>query len=167
MGQNIIHKYSVRVPYVPGFGVLDCGLAPWCRKSGTWHPGIWSWYHLWVFLWFNNICFAKYGPNSNFPLFSVPPLHDIKFPQVIVITHAYGPLRRGIRYLCAGSLRVYYLPCLVIGNCYVNALCGSLPWFRRIFLRERIQILHCHSVWQQIPRVLMGKKLENYACFAL
>lgn len=66
--------------------------------------------------------------------------------KVVVITHAYGN-RCGIRYLCSGTLKVYYLPGLVIGNNYLPSVLGSLFWFRRIFIREQIQIVHCHSTF--------------------
>ncbi|KAL3099964.1 hypothetical protein niasHS_001890 [Heterodera schachtii] len=66
--------------------------------------------------------------------------------KVIVLTHAYGQ-RKGIRYLCGGTLKVYYLPGLVLGNNYLPSVLGSLPWFRRIFIREQIQIVHCHSTF--------------------
>lgn len=66
--------------------------------------------------------------------------------KVIILTHSYGN-RTGIRYLCAGILKVYYLPGLVFGNNYLPSVLGSLPWFRRIFLREKIQIVHCHSTF--------------------
>ena len=45
------------------------------------------------------------------------------------------------------SSQVYYLPGLVFGNNYLPSVLGSLPWFRRIFLREKIQIVHCHSTF--------------------
>ncbi|KAL7072775.1 hypothetical protein ACQ4LE_007975 [Meloidogyne hapla] len=66
--------------------------------------------------------------------------------KVIVLTHAYGN-RNGIRYLFSGKLKVYYLPCLVIGNNYLPSVLGSLPWFRQIFLIEDIQIVHSHSTF--------------------
>uniref|UniRef100_A0A914HAF4 phosphatidylinositol N-acetylglucosaminyltransferase n=1 Tax=Globodera rostochiensis TaxID=31243 RepID=A0A914HAF4_GLORO len=66
--------------------------------------------------------------------------------KVIVLTHAYGP-RKGVRYLCNGTLKVYYLPGLVVGNIYLPSMLGSLVWFRRIFIREQIQIVHCHSTF--------------------
>uniref|UniRef100_A0A914N749 phosphatidylinositol N-acetylglucosaminyltransferase n=1 Tax=Meloidogyne incognita TaxID=6306 RepID=A0A914N749_MELIC len=66
--------------------------------------------------------------------------------KVIVLTHAYGN-RNGIRYLYSGKLKVYYLPCLVIGNNYLPSALGSLPWFRKIFSFENIQIVHSHSTF--------------------
>ncbi|RCN36463.1 PIGA protein [Ancylostoma caninum] len=65
--------------------------------------------------------------------------------KVVVITHAYGD-RRGIRYLSNG-LKVYYLPFLVVYNgCSLATIIGSLPWLRKIFLREKIQLIHGHAV---------------------
>uniref|UniRef100_A0A1I7X3U9 PIGA domain-containing protein n=1 Tax=Heterorhabditis bacteriophora TaxID=37862 RepID=A0A1I7X3U9_HETBA len=65
--------------------------------------------------------------------------------KVVVITHGYGD-RIGIRYLSNG-LKVYYLPFLVVYNgCSLATITGSLPWFRKIFLREKIQLIHGHSV---------------------
>ncbi|KAF7635136.1 hypothetical protein Mgra_00005418 [Meloidogyne graminicola] len=69
--------------------------------------------------------------------------------KVIVITHAYGN-RNGIRYLCSGKLKVYYLPCLVFGNNYLPSALGSLPWFRKIFSYEHIQIVHSHSTFSTL-----------------
>ncbi|KHN84312.1 N-acetylglucosaminyl-phosphatidylinositol biosynthetic protein [Toxocara canis] len=69
--------------------------------------------------------------------------------QVIVITHAYGP-RKGIRYLSNG-LKVYYLPFVVAYNgCSLASIIGSLYWFRKIFLRERIQLVHGHSTFSSM-----------------
>uniref|UniRef100_A0A914CUX8 phosphatidylinositol N-acetylglucosaminyltransferase n=1 Tax=Acrobeloides nanus TaxID=290746 RepID=A0A914CUX8_9BILA len=64
--------------------------------------------------------------------------------KVIVITHAYGR-RKGIRYLSNG-LKVYYLPFLVVYNSTtLSAVVDCLYWFRKIFLHEKIQIVHGHS----------------------
>lgn len=69
--------------------------------------------------------------------------------KVIVITHAYGE-RKGIRYLSNG-LKVYYLPFIVFYNaCSLASIIGSLYWFRKIFLRERIQIVHGHSTFSSM-----------------
>ncbi|KHJ90514.1 PIGA protein [Oesophagostomum dentatum] len=74
--------------------------------------------------------------------------------KVIVITHAYGD-RRGIRYLSNG-LKVYYLPFLVIYNgCSLATIIGSLPWLRKIFLREKIQIIHGHATFSSMAHEAM------------
>ncbi|CAJ0604772.1 unnamed protein product [Cylicocyclus nassatus] len=74
--------------------------------------------------------------------------------KVIVITHAYGD-RRGIRYLSNG-LKVYYLPFLVIYNgCSLATIIGSLPWLRKIFLRERVQIIHGHATFSSMAHEAM------------
>lgn len=79
-----------------------------------------------------------------------------------MITHAYGK-RKGIRYLSNGLkvfsnlnlselfstlvIQVYYLPFVVVYNgCSLATIIGSLPWLRKIFLREQIQLVHGHSV---------------------
>ncbi|VDD90011.1 unnamed protein product [Enterobius vermicularis] len=69
--------------------------------------------------------------------------------KVIVITHAYGE-RKGIRYL-SNNLKVYYLPFIVFYNgCSLASIIGSLYWFRKIFLRERIQLVHGHSTFSSM-----------------
>ena len=43
--------------------------------------------------------------------------------------------------------QVYYLPFLVVYNgTTLPTIIGSLPWLRKIFIRERIQVIHGHSV---------------------
>uniref|UniRef100_A0A0K0D1C5 GlcNAc-PI synthesis protein n=1 Tax=Angiostrongylus cantonensis TaxID=6313 RepID=A0A0K0D1C5_ANGCA len=74
--------------------------------------------------------------------------------KVIVITHAYGE-RRGIRYLSNG-LKVYYLPFLVVYNgCSLATIIGSLPWLRKILLRENIQLIHGHSTFSSMAHEAM------------
>ncbi|KAL6736369.1 hypothetical protein Aduo_006729 [Ancylostoma duodenale] len=74
--------------------------------------------------------------------------------KVIVITHAYGD-RRGIRYLSNG-LKVYYLPFLVVYNgCSLATIIGSLPWLRKIFLREKIQLIHGHATFSSMAHEAM------------
>uniref|UniRef100_A0A0N5APP5 phosphatidylinositol N-acetylglucosaminyltransferase n=1 Tax=Syphacia muris TaxID=451379 RepID=A0A0N5APP5_9BILA len=69
--------------------------------------------------------------------------------KVIVITHAYGS-RKGIRYLSNG-LKVYYLPFIVFYNgCSLASIIGSLYWFRKIYIRERIQLVHGHSTFSSM-----------------
>ncbi|KAK6738559.1 hypothetical protein RB195_020581 [Necator americanus] len=74
--------------------------------------------------------------------------------KVVVITHAYGE-RRGICYLSNG-LKVYYLPFLVVYNgCSLATIIGSLPWLRKIFLRERIQLIHGHATFSSMAHEAM------------
>lgn len=74
--------------------------------------------------------------------------------KVIVITHPYGE-RNGIRYLSNG-LKVYYLPFIVAYNgCTLASITGSLYWFRKIFLRERIQLVHGHSTFSSMAHEAM------------
>ncbi|WKX97444.1 hypothetical protein Q1695_013251 [Nippostrongylus brasiliensis] len=74
--------------------------------------------------------------------------------KVVVITHAYGK-RRGIRYLSNG-LKVYYLPFLVVYNgCSLATIIGSLPWLRKIFLREKIDLIHGHSTFSSMAHEAM------------
>ncbi|CAI5440611.1 unnamed protein product [Caenorhabditis angaria] len=69
--------------------------------------------------------------------------------KVIVITHGYGD-RKGIRYLSNG-LKVYYLPFLIVYNgASLGSIVGSVPWFRKVFQREQIQIVHGHSTFSSL-----------------
>jgi len=65
--------------------------------------------------------------------------------KVIVITRNYGD-RKGIRYLSNG-LKVYYLPIPIIGKS-LTFISGFLlfPILRKIWIRERIDIIHAHQV---------------------
>lgn len=64
-----------------------------------------------------------------------------------MVTHSYGD-RKGIRYLTNG-LKVYYIPQRQLYNqsSYPTVL-GSwnFPLLRKILIRERIEIVHCHQV---------------------
>ncbi|GJP52484.1 hypothetical protein CLOM_g11593 [Closterium sp. NIES-68] len=66
--------------------------------------------------------------------------------KVVVLTHAYGN-RVGVRYLTNG-LKVYYAPRRAV---WLQATppsplpCLSLPLFRSIIVRERIDIVHGHQ----------------------
>ncbi|VDK21020.1 unnamed protein product [Anisakis simplex] len=74
--------------------------------------------------------------------------------KVIIITHAYGQ-RKGVRYLSNG-LKVYYLPFVVAYNgCSLASITGSLYWFRKIFIRERIQLVHGHSTFSSMAHESM------------
>ncbi|CAP22111.2 Protein CBG00513 [Caenorhabditis briggsae] len=64
--------------------------------------------------------------------------------RVVVVTHGYGD-RKGVRYLSNG-LKVYYLPFIVAYNgATLSSIIGSMPWLRKVFLRENVQIIHGHS----------------------
>uniref|UniRef100_A0A915IUH5 PIGA GPI anchor biosynthesis domain-containing protein n=1 Tax=Romanomermis culicivorax TaxID=13658 RepID=A0A915IUH5_ROMCU len=63
--------------------------------------------------------------------------------RIVVVTHAYGD-RRGVRLLTNG-LKVYYLPFLVLYNgCICPTVYSTLPVLRKIFLKERVTIVHGH-----------------------
>lgn len=86
--------------------------------------------------------------------------------HVIVVTHAYGD-RRGVRYLSNG-LKVYYLPFLELYNgCSMATIVASAPWFREIFIRERIQLVHGHSTFSTLgyEAMLHGWTLGLRTCF--
>uniref|UniRef100_A0AC34QZC9 Phosphatidylinositol N-acetylglucosaminyltransferase n=1 Tax=Panagrolaimus sp. JU765 TaxID=591449 RepID=A0AC34QZC9_9BILA len=74
--------------------------------------------------------------------------------KVIVLTHAYGK-RRGIRFFTNG-LKVYYLPFIVIyGGITVTSIPGSIYWFRKIFLQEKVEIVHGHSAFSAMAHEAM------------
>jgi phosphatidylinositol glycan class A protein len=64
--------------------------------------------------------------------------------KVIVITHSYGG-RKGIRYMTNG-LKVYYTPIVpfVDQNSFPTSI-AMFPLFRKILIRERIDIVHGHQ----------------------
>ena len=66
--------------------------------------------------------------------------------KVIVITHAYGKHRKGVRYL-PGPLKVYHCPVAEIpgAKVAVPTFTASLPLLRWILLRESIDIVHGHQ----------------------
>lgn len=69
--------------------------------------------------------------------------------RVVVITHGYGN-RKGIRYLSNG-LKVYYLPFIVAYNgATLGSIVGSMPWLRKVLLRENVQIIHGHSTFSSL-----------------
>ncbi|CAL2031689.1 hypothetical protein CAEBREN_30508 [Caenorhabditis brenneri] len=69
--------------------------------------------------------------------------------RVVVITHGYGD-RKGIRYLSNG-LKVYYLPFIVAYNgATLASIVGSMPWLRKVLLRENVQIIHGHSTFSAL-----------------
>jgi len=81
--------------------------------------------------------------------------------KVIIITHAYGKHRKGVRYLPgpgrrvadddgrphAAALKVYYCPIWDMPGtkATVPTFLGTLPLLRHIFLRENIDIIHGHQ----------------------
>jgi phosphatidylinositol N-acetylglucosaminyltransferase subunit A len=65
--------------------------------------------------------------------------------KVVVITHAYGESRKGVRYL-PGPLKVYYCPFVVMTDQdAMPTFTATLPLVRQILIRERIEILHAHQ----------------------
>ncbi|KAI1693355.1 PIGA (GPI anchor biosynthesis) domain-containing protein [Ditylenchus destructor] len=74
--------------------------------------------------------------------------------EVVVITHSYGK-RRGIREL-SNKIKVYYLPTIVIfQSTSLASVCGTLYWFRKIFLKEHIQVVHGHSSFSSLAHEAM------------
>ena len=65
--------------------------------------------------------------------------------KVVVITHFYKS-RNGVRYMTNG-LKVYYLPMIPFYNqCVLPCVYVSCSIIRDILLREKITIVHGHSV---------------------
>ncbi|CAI4229674.1 unnamed protein product [Auanema sp. JU1783] len=74
--------------------------------------------------------------------------------KVIVITHSYEQ-RKGVCYLTNG-LKVYYLPFVVAYNgCSLATITGSFPWLRKVFLREKIELVHGHSTFSSMAHEAM------------
>ena len=63
--------------------------------------------------------------------------------KVVVLTREVDD-RRGVRWMTNG-LKVYYLPCLVVGAIQVPTFVCNFPLFRHIVLRESITLVHCHQ----------------------
>ena len=64
--------------------------------------------------------------------------------KVIIITHAYDN-RQGVRYITHG-LKVYYCPIYpFVDQATFPNFFGFFPLFRKIMIREKIQILHSHQ----------------------
>ncbi|KAI6216319.1 GlcNAc-PI synthesis protein [Aphelenchoides fujianensis] len=74
--------------------------------------------------------------------------------EVVVLTHKYGE-RHGIRFLSNG-LKVYHIPfmCLPTGI-VLPSVVGSLFWYRKILLMERIEIVHGHSTFSSMAHEAM------------
>lgn len=66
--------------------------------------------------------------------------------KVIVVTNAHGK-RRGVRWMTNG-LKVYYIPLLpfVDGSSLPTLGLAYFPLFRRILIREGVDIVHGHQV---------------------
>lgn len=81
--------------------------------------------------------------------------------KVIIVTHSYGN-RTGIRFM-ANYLKVFYLPIVPFYNkAVLPTIVGSLPFLRRIFKQEKIQIVHGHSAFSTLAHEAMfvGSLLE-------
>jgi phosphatidylinositol glycan class A protein len=65
--------------------------------------------------------------------------------KVIVITHQYKD-RQGIRYMTNG-LKVYYCPLVaMVGPTTFPSVFGMHKLFRKIVIREELDIIHAHQV---------------------
>lgn len=65
--------------------------------------------------------------------------------HVVIVTHAYGADRVGVRYLTNG-LKVYYTPLFVLHReATFPSVFSMTPIVRHILLREQVQIVHGHS----------------------
>jgi phosphatidylinositol N-acetylglucosaminyltransferase subunit A len=74
--------------------------------------------------------------------------------KVIVITHAYGK-RKGVRFMTHG-LKVYYAPIVPFYNSSsLPTVIFSLPLFRQILIRERIDLVHCHQAFSTLGHEAM------------
>jgi len=83
--------------------------------------------------------------------------------HVVVLTHAYGKERMGVRVMTNG-LRVYYLPLPAFAQeNALPALYVSLPLMREIFVRERIEIVHGHQATSTLMHeAMMHAKVLGY-----
>lgn len=69
--------------------------------------------------------------------------------KVIILTHAYGN-RNGIRFLSSG-VKVYYVPSwLVTDQVSLPTVFTTLPLFRSIWIRERIDLVHGHQAFSSM-----------------
>ena len=65
--------------------------------------------------------------------------------KVVIVTHAYEN-RAGVRYITNG-LKVYYTPLVeLVDRATWPTLLGFFPLFRKIMIREQIDIVHAHQV---------------------
>eukprot|EP01118_Nematostelium_gracile_P018114 TRINITY_DN7939_c0_g1_i1.p1 TRINITY_DN7939_c0_g1~~TRINITY_DN7939_c0_g1_i1.p1 ORF type:complete len:181 (-),score=28.41 TRINITY_DN7939_c0_g1_i1:17-505(-) len=86
--------------------------------------------------------------------------------KVIVITHHYGN-RKGIRYVTNG-LKVYYLPMVPIYNqSTFPTIFLQFPLLRKILIRERINIVHCHQAFSNLAHesILQARIMGYKVCF--
>ena len=86
--------------------------------------------------------------------------------KVIVVTHYYED-RVGIRYM-TNMLKVYYLPIVPFYNkSILPTIFCSLPYLRRIFLTERVNIVHGHSAFSSLGHeaLLVASLLEIATVF--
>ena len=83
--------------------------------------------------------------------------------KVIVITSTYNE-RTGVRHISNG-LKIYYLPVIAMARqtSFVDLLTWKLPIFRYIWIREEIEIVHCH----QAASVLMIAGLVSASVMGL
>jgi len=66
--------------------------------------------------------------------------------KVIIFTHSYDN-RAGVRYITNG-LKVYYCPFVQFHDQVVFfTFFGTLPLFRKVLIREKIDIVHSHQVF--------------------
>ena len=86
--------------------------------------------------------------------------------KVVIITHSY-PGRQGVKYL-SSCVKVYYLPhFLVTDQVSLPTIYSTLPTFRQIFIRERIQIVHGHAAFSSMAHeaILHAKTMGLWAVF--
>uniref|UniRef100_A0A914HDW3 Non-specific protein-tyrosine kinase n=1 Tax=Globodera rostochiensis TaxID=31243 RepID=A0A914HDW3_GLORO len=83
-------------------------------------------------------------------------------------SHTHVRPRKGVRYLCNGTLKVYYLSGSGGGQHLLSAvMLGSLVWLRRIFIREQVQIVHCHSTFSTMAhKALLPMPGQSVPAFA-
>ncbi|CDW55521.1 phosphatidylinositol, partial [Trichuris trichiura] len=75
--------------------------------------------------------------------------------KVIVVTHTYGE-RRGVVFLRNG-IKVYYLPFLVFHEqCSLPTFFVTLPAARFILIREKVNLVHGHSVKFMLHAKMLG-----------
>lgn len=87
--------------------------------------------------------------------------------RVVVITHAVGSERMGVRYLESG-VKVYYVAQLPFyNNTSFPTLFSTLPMVREILQRERVQIVHGHSAFSVLAHesILHAKAMGIATCF--
>jgi phosphatidylinositol glycan class A protein len=86
--------------------------------------------------------------------------------EVTVVTHA-TPTHRGVKMLVSG-VKVYYLPQLPFyNNTSFPTAFSSLPMLRRVFLAERIQLVHGHAAFSVLAHeaLLHANVMGLATCF--